>query len=155
MRYCSDFGLMPDFAILVQYVCLQIWGVIFGNSSLNVRLYFPRAYPNLFSQWFARYGIPFLSRTRKPALPSIIGSTFHFLRFLISFWKHWYTPSLIGKILSPYVVLVSSIRYTPSLVLCNWWSIFIFLFSISISSRVRPQNSEILMPVLKRIYIPS
>ena len=72
-------------------------------------------------------------------------------------------PKLIGGARAVYwsscssspPVLVSAIIYFPSLVRCNCLSICIFRSFISTSDSVRPQNSEILMPVLNNIYIPS
>lgn len=49
--------------------------------------------------------------------------------------------------LVPASVFVVSMIYRISDVLCNWWSIFTVLFSRSMSFSVKPQNSDIRIPV--------
>ena len=65
--------------------------------------------------------------------------------------KHCATSSVMGSFLVPAFVLVDSMTSRISEVRCNWWSMLMTLFSKSISRMVSPQNSEIRIPVWKRI----
>ena len=86
-------------------------GVIPGNCTVCVRLYFPTICLKYFSQCPATFGIPFLSRNKNPILLPIIGSTFGRLRVFNIRRKHSYTSCVIGRSLTPQPVFVCVTTY--------------------------------------------
>lgn len=150
-RYApSDTGVSLDSCLTSPYCCSKCGGRHTGDirhlNPVNVFVSFYHMF-NRCSQCIATRGSPSLSANRNPVYPSTTLSYLGASRSSMMAWKHRNTPSDIGSFLVPTLVFVDSITSRISEVLCSWWSMFMIRFFISRSFSVRPQNSEIRIPV--------